>query len=127
MASYAILDSKGEVRPCGKDRYITWFGKRDFSGTRIKFKVLDDFLVETFFKGEAHTLDEPYFWHVRVTRPPSSILGGASFLGALTSQVNATLASKPNTLSDMLKAKLADSILYQREFHSKEDALKHSP
>jgi hypothetical protein len=127
IEQFAILDSKGNLRRCGKDRYRSWWAKRGGSGSvRIKFKMLDEFLIETVFKGKAYSLnsDEPCFWHVLVTRPPNPSFAHG-FMSALKKDLNQKCASKPETLAEVLKKGGTANILYEREFSAQADALNH--
>jgi len=123
---YAILDAKGNARPCGEDRHRTWFCKNGSGRVRIQFKLLDDFLIETVFDGEARLLefDEPSFWHVRVTRPAMPALTGG-FWGALNSDIHRAFTSESETLAEILKKNGTQNILYEREFSTREDTLIH--
>ena len=78
------------------------------------------------FDGEARTLefDEPFFWHVRVTRPATPAHRGG-FWEAFNSDIHRVLTSESETLAEILKKNGTQNILYEREFSTREDALNH--
>ena len=123
---FSILNSDGYPRPCGKQRWSTWvLLKGGQKRSLIKRNLIDNYLVETCFKGNVSALvgEEPCFWRVRLTSPPNPSPTSGSFLGALTSTLSSMESGKAETISEVLKQK--GPVEHELSFSTREDALEH--
>jgi Helix-turn-helix len=122
---FAILNSDGHPRPCGKERWTKWAFKGGQARSLIKRNLIDDYLIETCFKGKVSALEseEPCFWRVRLTSPPNPSLPSGSFLGAFSSTLASMQSSKAETILEVLKQKVP--VEHELSFTTREDALEH--
>ena len=124
---YAILNKKGGVVLCSKQRWMRWYALRGGQKRSVlKRQLLGDYLIETSFYGEVQIVEgeEPNWWRVRLTKPPNPAPGaGNSLMAVLNSTIQSKMSGKAETIDEILRAQ--GPVEHQLSFSTSEDALNH--
>jgi hypothetical protein len=123
----AILDKKGGVVLCSKQRWRRWYVLRGGQKRSVlKRQLLGDYLMETSFYGEVQVVEgeEPNWWRVRLTKPPDPApWAGDSLMAVLKSTIQSKISSEAETIDETLRHE--GPVEHELSFNTPEDALNH--
>jgi hypothetical protein len=101
--TYAILNEKNEVVPCGERRARNWwFRSGGWRRSKIRIDCIGNTVVETSFAISSRVLDGPHlFWRVSFYSPPEPKEDPS---GGFMSALNASLTRQCATLEEALRS-----------------------
>ena len=119
--TYAILNKKNEVVPCGEWRAKNWWCRSGgWRRSKIRIDCIRDTVVETSFTISSPVLDGPHlFWRVSLYSPPEPKEDPS---GGLMSALNSSLARRCAILEEALRA--TPPFRFEQSFGTLEVALQ---